>query len=742
LLRTAALSIFAGVVIAGGWLRLERPRDDAMRVVGLVALGVAPALAPRAWARGAAAVAASVVAVSLAFFVPLEALVPGGSHFFGPTASRFADGFADFYSFRLPIDPALHPHMHMVLLLAAFAFTLAVALAVAARRPVLAVSCFLVGAGWPATLLAGGHELARGVLILVGALALLAGLSDRAGRFAAPAAAAVALGAVALTASPAVAKPAFLDWQHWNPYAHTAKPVSVSFVWNGSYSGIQFPRKVTKLLTIRAPQTIGTYWRATILDAYVHDRWVEHFWRESSLERHQLEPAAARNPARTVQQEVIVDALADDHLVAASVPVGFNISEPAADVGQNVSIALGGLKRGEQYMAWSYAPQPSAEELVRSPASYPRALTRRGRELEVTPGVNAPPFGAPGRTAALERRLVGRMTPYRQLFARARSVVGRTQSPYAAMVALERWFRATGGFTYSLQPPPTPGLPPLVGFVLQTQTGYCQHFAGAMALMARMLGIPARVAAGFVSGHFVNDEWQVTDRDAHTWVEAWFRGYGWLPFDPTPGRGRLAAPYSAASPRFDASRESKLLSTVVQGGEVFGNSPVVDDRTPHRGRNLHSQADVGVQGLGPTAPVSHRHSLGRFLALLVVGAAAAVLLAKTARRKLRYLTRDPRRIAAACASELADFLADQRLPVRRGATYGELRDAVSEHLAVDAQSFTDALDAARFGPPSGAAAAARRARSELADLKRRLRRQVFLLDRARGAVSLRSLGLG
>jgi hypothetical protein len=333
------------------------------------------------------------------------------------------------------------------------------------------------------------------------------------------------------------------------------------------------------------------------------------------------------------------------------------------------------------------------------------------------------------------------LAPYQQLFERAQSVVGKTQSPYAALVALERWFRTTGGFTYSLQPPPTPGLPPLVGFVLQTQTGYCQHFAGAMALMARMLGIPTRVAAGFVSGHYSGGEWQVTDRDAHTWVEAWFRGYGWLPFDPTPGRGRLAAPYSAASPRFDVSRESKLLSSVVHGGEVFGTTSVAGDRTPHRGRNLHSQADVGVRGLG-AAPVSHGHSLGRFLALLALGAVAAVLLAKLLRQKLRYVTRDPRRIAAACAHELADFLTDQRLPVRRGATYGELRDAVSEHLAVDARSFTEALDAARFGPPSGAPAAARRAKSELADLKRRLRRQVFLLDRARGAVSLRSFGLG
>jgi transglutaminase-like putative cysteine protease len=741
MLRTVVLAAFAGIVIAGGWLRLERPREDAARAVLLLALGIVPAMLPRAWARAAAVPVATIGAASIAFFVPLSALAPGGEHFFGPAASRFGDGFAEFYSFRLPIDPSTHRYMHMVLLFATFAFTLAVALAIAARRPVLAVACFLVGAGWPATVLAGGHEFTRGVVILVGALALLAGLSERAGRFAAPAVGAVALGAVALSASPAVAKPGFLDWRNWNPYAHPVKPVSVSFVWNGQYSGIRFPRKTTTLLTIRAPRTIGTYWRATVLDTFVHDRWVEHFWRETALESHVIVPAAARNPANSVQQDVTVDALADDHLVGASLPVAFNISEPATEVGQNVGIALGGLRRGERYTAWSYAPKPSAEELVRSPARYPFALTRRGRELEITPGVDALPFGEAGRTAELERQLVGPLRPYRQLFARARSVVGTTRSPYAAMVALERWFRTTGGFTYSLQPAPTPGVPPLVGFVVQTQTGYCQHFAGAMALMARMLGVPARVAAGFVSGRFVNGEWQVTDRDAHTWVEVWFRGYGWLPFDPTPGRGHLAAPYSSASPDFDVSRESLLLSSVVRGGEVFGASHTFDESRLHRGPNLHSQADVGVRGLAPPAPKSHRHSLARFLALLVLGGVSAVLLAKAGRRRLRYLTRDPRKIAAACARELADFLADQRLPVRAGATFGELRDAVSQHLAVDAGSFTDALDAARFGPPAGAASAAANAKRELAVLKRRLRAQVFLLDRLRGAVSLRSLGL-
>jgi transglutaminase-like putative cysteine protease len=740
MVRRPLLALLAGAIVAANWLRLEQPQGDVRRAVLLVALATVPVLFPRRWHRAAAAAVVAFVGASIAFFVSLAAVAPGGAHFFGPVGSRFGHGFADFYSFRLPIDPAVHPQMRMVLLAATFAFTMIGGLAVAARRPILSVAIFLVGAGWPATLLAGGDEVLRGIVILVGALALLAGLSEQPGRFAAPAAAAVALGAVALAASPAVAKPGFLDWQHWNPYAHRAKPVSVSFVWNGQYSGIRFPRKVTTVLSIRAPRTIGTYWRATVLDRYAHDRWVEHVWRETPRQSRILEPPAAENEANTVQQVVTVDALADNHLVGASLPVAFNISEPARLIGQNVAEAVGGLSRGQRYVAWSYAPQPTAESLVTSPPSYPRALTRAGRELEVAPGVNALPFAAPGRVSRLDGQLVGKLAPYRALFARARSVVGDTRSPYAAMVALERWFRATGGFTYSLQPPQTPGLPPLVGFVLQTQTGYCQHFAGAMALMARMLGVPARVSAGFVSGHYVNGEWQVTDHDAHTWVEVWFRGYGWLPFDPTPGRGRLAAPYSSASPRFDPNREAKLLSGLVRGGEVFGSTSVTDDRTPHRGRNLHSQADVGVRGLTAGAGKANRHSLAGFLALLAACAVAAVVLLKDARRRLRYLTRDPRKIAAACAHDLADFLVDQRLPVPRGATFRELRVAVDEHLAVDAKSFAAAADAARFGPPARAPEAARRAREELADLKRRLRRQVFLLDRARGAVSLRSLG--
>ncbi len=109
------------------------------------------------------------------------------------------------------------------------------------------------------------------------------------------------------------------------------------------------------------------------------------------------------------------------------------------------------------------------------------------------------------------------------------------------MVALEAWFRTGGNFEYDETPPIATSRPPLVAFVDGHRRGYCQHFAGAMALMLRYLGVPARVGAGFGTGRFdpKTGEWTVSDTNAHTWVEVWFKGYGWLPFDPTPGRGRL-----------------------------------------------------------------------------------------------------------------------------------------------------------------------------------------------------------
>ncbi|HEY8727052.1 MAG TPA: hypothetical protein VIL91_10185, partial [Gaiellaceae bacterium] len=253
MLKTALLSAAAALVIAVDWLRFEEPRSGGGRPFVLAVIAVAVVSLRPLWLRLTAIAVSALLAIWVAFSLSPWAVWPGGGGFFGPLGSRFSRGFLDFYDYRLPIDPATHPQMHAVILIAIFGFTLAVALAVAARRALLAVMLFFLAAGWPATLLSGGNELGRGLAILAVALALLAGMTERPSRLALIAAGAVLGGALALSSSPAVAKSAFLDWQHWDFYTRPQKAVSVRYVWDAHYGGVRFPKTKTTVLTIRAP---------------------------------------------------------------------------------------------------------------------------------------------------------------------------------------------------------------------------------------------------------------------------------------------------------------------------------------------------------------------------------------------------------------------------------------------------------------------------------------------------------
>jgi hypothetical protein len=312
-------------------------------------------------------------------------------------------------------------------------------------------------------------------------------------------------------------------------------------------------------------------------------------------------------------------------------------------------------------------------------------------------------------------------------------VTNGARTPYAAATALERWFRDGGGFTYTDSPPSSS----LTTFILRTRSGYCQHFAGAMALMLRYVGIPARVAVGFSSGRYdaKRGVWRVNDHDAHAWVEAWFRGYGWLPFDPTPAgrpeRGELSAPYAR----------------VARGGGVFqGRGAQTGGPGQSGAQTGHRHGETPGTGV-PTftsAPSGSGSGWQRSLLLLVlivgVGLAALVAGAKTLVRRARYLARDPRGVAAACRRELADYLVDQQIDAARSATLHELGALVRHELAVEPDAFVAAATAARFGPPVGAARAAHDARHELRTLLRRMRVRLRTRDRVRGLLSLRSLG--
>src|SRR5206468_2365908 len=100
---------------------------------------------------------------------------------------------------------------------------------------------------------------------------------------------------------------------------------------------------------------------------------------------------------------------------------------------------------------------------------------------------------------------------------------------------LQDWFRAN--FTYTLQVTPGHDEAAMDRFLAQKQ-GYCEQFAGTFAAMARFLKLPARVAVGFTAGTLGADgRWHVTGKEAHAWPEVYLTGYGWVAFEPTPGRG-------------------------------------------------------------------------------------------------------------------------------------------------------------------------------------------------------------
>jgi hypothetical protein len=124
-------------------------------------------------------------------------------------------------------------------------------------------------------------------------------------------------------------------------------------------------------------------------------------------------------------------------------------------------------------------------------------------------------------------------SPYAQVYALAQRLAHGARTPYAYVQRVMSYL-AGNGYSYDEHPPPTAY--PLATFLLVNKIGYCQQFAGSMAFLLRMGGVPARVATGFATGTYdaATKRWLVSDEEAHAWVEAWFPNYGWITFDPTP----------------------------------------------------------------------------------------------------------------------------------------------------------------------------------------------------------------
>ena len=259
-----------------------------------------------------------------------------------------------------------------------------------------------------------------------------------------------------------------------------------------------------------------------------------------------------------------------------------------------------------------------------------------------------------------------------------------------------------GKFTYSTSVSLPGGINGLIQFLTKTRSGYCQQFAFAMAGLARLSGIPSRIAVGYTAGtHKTRSAtWKVTSSDAHAWPELYFRGMGWVRFEPTPGgatgQGTAAVPQYASTP----------------GAPGFAAPPPATSQNP--GSKAGSKAGKGalshIHGLngggfgGTTATVTTASIIVPEVLLIIAGILVLALLTPLTVRSLTRRYRLPPAaggpparllgrwlpgasgdagLAHAAWRELRDDLADYGYPCRPSESPRAVASRVTATLTLD-----------------------------------------------------------
>jgi protein-glutamine gamma-glutamyltransferase len=353
------------------------------------------------------------------------------------------------------------------------------------------------------------------------------------------------------------------DYETWA--LSTASSHSTSFSWDHNYGPLNWPRDGREMLRVKAKQP--AYWKAEALDIFDGRIWRESRsgTREATINELPANPAVVDRWTQTIK--VNVRNLRTRTFVTAGIAVD------APQMPHRAAIPNGPpgiwsssrtLRRGDTYQVKVYTPKPTDRELAAAGSDYDRGFTDF-REIQLDGGRRSAPDGQflgptvvdfpewdddvsliqakrpDPSTGALEfidgdRALAD--SGLRRTWALAQRLKEGAANPFEYTKSVEAYL--SRGFSYTESPPASART--LEGFLFEAKSGYCQQYSGAMALLLRMAGIPARVATGFTAGSLDRkaNEYVVRDLDAHSWVEAWFPDIGWVTFDPTP---------SAAPPR-------------------------------------------------------------------------------------------------------------------------------------------------------------------------------------------------
>ncbi|MBI3810603.1 MAG: DUF3488 domain-containing protein [Nitrospirae bacterium] len=262
------------------------------------------------------------------------------------------------------------------------------------------------------------------------------------------------------------------------------------------------------------PEAEGVYWRGMVFDSYDGRSWRNSFGfgRLISSEGTGVFNLGYRqHPERTITQEVILEPL--DTAVLFSAPFAIQINGRFNALRVNAMDAL----------SLPSAPATRTDYIVTSMLPLLTRPDAEARTLSYSLSVARPYLQMPegsDRIARLAREIL-------------------EQSPSAVTVgqkigAIEKYLKTN--YRYTLDVKPTSSGMPIEDFLFGQKAGFCEHYATAMTLLLRSLGIPARFVTGFLPGEWneFGKYYTVRQSNAHAWVEVWFPESGWIPFDPTP----------------------------------------------------------------------------------------------------------------------------------------------------------------------------------------------------------------
>jgi transglutaminase-like putative cysteine protease len=662
------------------WATLVTPAPT-WRLFGLLGLAllVAGALTRVRVRSGTAAViaaCASVIAVLAICGIPLAWIVHVR---IAVTARAIGQGLSALPHVLVPYS-GVNDNVRLVCMLGAGALLIDAAIVLAYTPPdagegrqAIAALPLIVLAVLPSTLIRPSVAYLHGLLLFVLLAAFLWG--ERVGRYEAPAAAGLAglAALIALIAAPGLDRHS--PWLNYQSLAGSLSAQAVDrFDWAQHYGPLNWPRDGREVLEVRAAHP--DYWKAENLDVFNGTGWSSGYPPLGS-NPPPPDPSAITQYSQDIQ--VTIRAMRTSNVIGAGFSTGLEHMSEGVVPGpsQGTWTALNELVPGDAYVVRSYSPHPSPDELDHaSPLRASAALAGyRTMILPVAPNAPGAPeivfpsFHAGGTATSISgvygydgERLVAD-SPYAPVYALARRLAAISHSEIEFVTQVQAYLN--DGFTYDENPPARRY--PLVSFLLRDRRGYCQQFAGAMALLLRMGGVPARVAVGFTTGAYdqAGHHWAVSDLDAHAWVEAWFPRYGFVRFDPTPASAPARADQATGGAASQAGKGAKTSA-------------------PHR-----KPEPATPTGAGSVGRRVHARTPGDAGALLLLAGLLALAVV------LWLLIRRPPRTIEEQLAELERALRRAGRPVGAGVTLAGLERRFGG--APDAAAYIRAIRLARFG---------------------------------------------